>query len=427
MPESGESTAQSSTKKNPITSIKVLTIEYYTDHMRLCDKRDDWHDSATAAEQRLIAELKPEYRQGQNGDRAQPVSHSWGEHIGLKVVLKVEPPDADPETGTLIGESERNALSFASGTVSFTGGVMTVFAVAKAALPPQIDLIDGVAVRWKVTTHVKTHSPCGESKLEIYVTAGKPGPASSWPMADNNGWNHNWITAFRMKHAVKVAAGQAHEHDIVKKIWESYGGAYDLSADGNLNPWNLAASGETAQCMTICAFIESAAAMLGLVGTVVYCWPAFEDSKEPNVTKSVKPGNPTVWALASPRFHGATRSISSPPHSVHHQHNRFAGWEIVAMVDHGGTLAKWTPGWNNYEATFRYTDPGGVTRYYGGGGPIEDTPAQVLDRVCALIAWCYRTSQSWRSFCWPPGPIRWWTSPRTPWPPSTMDSTVLPG
>jgi hypothetical protein len=427
MPEAGEPTATSSTKKNPITSIKVLTIAYNTDHRVLRDKRDDWRDAATADEQKWIAELKPEYRQGQNGDKAQPISHSWGERIGVRVELKVEPPDADPEAGTLIGESDRAELSFVSGTTSFTGGVMTVTALANAALPAKIDLINDVAVRWKVTTNVKTHSPCGESKHEIYVTAGKPMLAKSWPMKNNNGQDHNWVTAFRMKKAVSLTKGQSQGHDIVKKIWESYGGAYFLNANGNLNPWNLAVSGTKAQCMTICAFIESAAAMLGIVGTLVYCWPSFSDLTGSDVTKSIKAGHPTVWALASPTFRAQQRSVTSPPHSDHQQHSKFGGSEIVSMVDHAGTHANWSPGWNNYEATFRYTDPGGVTKYYGGGGPIEDTPAHVLDKVCAVIAWCYRTSQSMKTFCSPPGPIRWWTTQRTPWPPSTMDSTVLPG
>jgi hypothetical protein len=427
MPESGESTANSSTKKKPITSIKVLTITYNTDHRVLRDKRDNWHDAATAAEQKWISELKPEYRQGENGDKAQPISHSWGERIGVRVELKVEPPDADLESGTLIGESDRAELSFVSGETAFTGGIVTVMALANAALPAKIDLIDGVAVRWKVTTDVKTHSPCGESKHEIYVTAGKPMLAKSWPMTNNNGQNHNWVTAVRMRHAVKLTKGKSQGHDIVKKIWESYGGAYDLSANGYLNPWNLSASGTTAQCMTICAFIESTAAMLGIVGTLVYCWPSFSDLNGPDVTKSIKAGNPTVWALASPTFRPQQRSITSPPHSDHQKHSKFGGSEIASMVDHAGTPANWTPGWNNYEATFRYTDPGGVTKYYGGGGPIDDTPAQVLDQVCAVIAWCYSTSQSMRTFCSPPGPLRWWTTARTPWPPSTMDSTMLPG
>ena len=109
---------------------------------------------------------------------------------------------------------------------------MTVTALANAALPAKIDLIDGEAVRWKVTTDVKTHSGCGESKHEIYVTAGKPMLAQSWPMTNNNGQNHNWVTAVRMRHAVKLTQGKSQGHDIVKKIWESYGGAYDLGANG---------------------------------------------------------------------------------------------------------------------------------------------------------------------------------------------------
>ena len=74
-----------------------------------------------AGEQKWIADLKPEYRQGENGDKAQPISHSWGERIGVRVELKVEPPDADLESGTLIGESGRAELSFVSGELRLHG------------------------------------------------------------------------------------------------------------------------------------------------------------------------------------------------------------------------------------------------------------------------------------------------------------------
>jgi hypothetical protein len=223
MPEmnDGASGLAASTHNNPITDIKVLYISYNTDHRILRNKRDNWKNPATATEQDWIANSKPEYRRGENGDKAQPVSHSWEHPVGMWVYIKVEPPDADPEVGKLIGESGRAELSFKSPEWLFVGGEEWVPVYANAPLPKKIDLIEDFAVHWKAATDVKTHSPCGESKHEIYVTAGKPMLASSWPMTSNNGQNHNWVTAFRMKHAAKTAKDQSKGHDIVKKIWAS--------------------------------------------------------------------------------------------------------------------------------------------------------------------------------------------------------------
>jgi hypothetical protein len=421
-------TGPAASSTNPITDIKVMAISYATDHRVLLDKRDTWHDPISAAERDWIANQKPEYRRGENGDKALPISHTWGERIGIWVKIRVEPSDAEPESGTLMGQSSRPEVSFQSPQWTFPGGESWVLAYADAALPAKIDLIEDVTVTWKAVTNIKTHSPCGESKHEIYVTAGRPKLAKGWPMTDNLG-NHNWVTAFRMKHAVKTAKGQSKGHDIVQKIWDSYGSEYDLMANGAMNPWNLSVAETTAQCMTICAFIESAAGMLGIVGRLVYCWPSFVENPgaDPEVTKSFNPGTPGVWALASPTFHPQSRLVTSPPHSGHQQHSKYGPSETVAMVDHHGSTARWTPGWNNYEATFRYTE-NGVTKYYGGGGSVQDTPSKVLDDVCAVISWCYSTAEGHgRSFCNPPGPCRWWSHfHRTPWPPPTTESP-LPG
>lgn len=102
------------------------------------------------------------------------------------------------------------------------------------------------------------------------------------------------------------------------------------------------------------------------------------------------------------------------------------------MVDHATSRGVWAPGWNSYEATFRYTDDQNITKYYGGGGPMENTPEEILDGVCSLVAWCYYTAESVRkniganTLCNPPGPLRWWKTKRQGWPPSTLDQEILP-
>ena len=408
-----------------LKDVQIVTIRYLTDNQEIRTKYDNWKDPANAGENMLIAHFKPEYKRGQNSGKALPVSHTWDKKIELEVEVDVTPEGCVPEDGVLSGTSALGHLSFKSGKTTFSPGRMPVRVTANAELPKKIDVVDDYAIQWSTKTDRITISDSGTSKHEIYVVAGPIHYAQSWPMINNNG-NHNYPTAFRMKHAAKTAIGKTAFHDIVKALHASYGGEYDLGAPGNLNPWNLAASGTRAQCMTICAFMESAAGLLGLEGRVVYVWPNFDDpGSGGEMTKAWNAGA-GAWAAASPTFVSQKRTVTAPPHTSSTQHHKYSPAEWVAMVDHATTgTGQWVPGWNNYEATFRFTDSG-VTKYYGGGGPIENSPVEVLDKVCAVVTWCYSTSISGRTFCNPPGPCKWWKVVR-PWPPSTMSSEHLPG
>ena len=415
-------------EKKELTNVQVVSIEYLTDHKLMLDKHDDWRDPVSPVEKKRIKDYGPEFVRGQNGGKARPVTHTWDQKVSIKVVVKVDPIDCVPEKGVIEGKSSLPHLSFRSAEAEFSGGVMTIPSalVAQKPLPKKVDLVENVTVKWSAKTDQTTISDSGTSIHEVYVTTGAPVMADSWPMESNRG-DHNFPTAFRVKHAVKTARRENDPHAMVRRIWQSYGGEYDLSAPGDLNPWNLAASGTRAQCMTICSFMQSAAGLLGLRGQVVYVWPNFAEPTGAETTKSYN-ARAEAWAAASPRFQSQKRSIKSPPHSPQTKHNQYGSIEQVALVDHATNTATgdWIPGWNNYEATFRFED-GGVTKYYGGGGPIEDSPKAVLDKVCAVITWCYSTSASVKTFCSPPGPCKWWGKPRTPWPPPTMDSEMLRG
>ena len=350
----------------------------------LLDKTDDWKDPSTPAELTPIA--KPEYIRGTNGDKAKPVSHTWDQKMTAWLHVKVDPPDCDPEDGIFIGTSNLPHVSFKSERIKFSGGLISLFVEATAPLPKQIDVIDNASVQWSAQTDQRTISNSGGSTHEIYVTAGDPRTAPSWPMAANSNpstgvpVNHNFFTAFRMKHAATKAKGKSALHDIVQALWNSYGLAYDLNANGFMNPWNLAVAGTTAQCMTICGFLQSAAGMLGLQGDLVYVRPTFDEPpNSPGLTKSYNAGA-KAWAVASTSFVPTRRQVTAPPHSSKTKHHKYSSFEVISMIDNAGAPSNWTPGWNNYEATFRFDD-GTTAKYYGGGGSVENSPTETLNAV----------------------------------------------
>ena len=96
--------------------------------------------------------------------------------------------------------------------------------------------------------------------------------------------------------------------------------------------------------MTICAFMESAAGLLGLEGRVVYVWPNFDDpGNDAAMTKSWN-ARAGAWAAASPSFVKQKRAVTVPPHSSM-GHGKYSSTESVAMVDHAtagsGRMAAW--------------------------------------------------------------------------------------
>jgi hypothetical protein len=424
--------------KKPIIDIQIVDFTYLTDHKVMLDKTDDWQDPVTPAELKKIADSKPEYVRGANGNKARPISHTWSsdpattsgpiEKMTAYLHVKVDPPDCDPEGGILIGTSNLPHVSFKSQRITFSGGMILVFVEADAPLPREINVLENVSVQWSAQTDLRTISNSGTSIHEIYVTAGDPVTAASWPMTDNQALpggpkNHNFFTAYRMKFAAKSAPFLSKPHDIVNAIWGLYFDQYDLSAPGNMNPWNLATRRIGAQCMTICAFFQSVAGMLGLKGDVVYVYPTFDEPPTaPNLTKSYN-GVGRCWVAASTEYQPVLRQITAPPHSSKTKHHKYRMTEYIAMIDNAGVPQNdWTPGWNSYEATFQYND-GTTTKYYAGGGGVADSPRKVLDNVCAFVAWCYNSN----TVCNPPGPARWWGPPRTPWPPKTLNKETLPG
>ncbi|MEE9443243.1 MAG: LysM peptidoglycan-binding domain-containing protein [candidate division Zixibacteria bacterium] len=421
--------------KKPIASIKLVSITYITDHHVMLAKYDDWKNPQNGDERKKIE--KPEFIAGKNDDEALPISHTWKQKIKMKVKMKVEPVNCLSAKGKLIGTGKHPGLSFKSGKTKFVSGFVEVVVTADDKLLEEVGVVEDYEIKWSVQGDGLNIQDAGTSKHDIYITTGTPKVAKSWPMANNDGKNHNYLTANRVRYAALIAQKKKDPHEIVKSIWESYNGSYDLSANGNKNPWKLVVDDERGQCMTICSFIESAAAMLGLKGQLVFVWPSFAKPKGKGMTRSHN-DYAKAWAAASPVYQEQKRSSSKrPPHSANSEHHKHFPKEIVSMVDHAtaGDGVTWLPGWNTYEATFRFTD-NKVTKYYGGGGPIEDSPSEILEKVCALISWCYYVPKPGtqflyaQTFCLTDGQesCLWWsTHHRNPWPPPPMAAEVLPG
>lgn len=421
--------------KKPIASIKIVSITNITDHHVMLAKYDDWKNPQNEDEKKLVG--KPEFVAGENDDESLPISHTWKQKIKMKVKVRVEPEDCLSAKGKLIGTGNHACFTFKSSKKKFVSGLVEVVVTADEELAEEVGIIEDYEIKWSVQGDGLNIEDAGTSKHDIYITTGKPKLAESWPMANNGGQNHNYLTANRVRYAAALAQQKSDPHEIVKSIWESYNGSYDLSANGNKNPWKLMVDDERGQCMTICSFIESAAAMLGLKGQLVFVWPSFSKPKGKGMTRSYN-DYAEVWAAASPIYQKQERSSKKrPPHSANSEHHKHYAKEIVSMVDHAtaGDGVTWMPGWNTYEATFRFT-ANKVTKYYGGGGPIEDSPSEILEKVCALISWCYYVPKPGtqllyaQTFCMTNDKkscVWWSTNNREPWPPPSMANTALPG
>lgn len=350
-------------KCKPITSIKIISLEFLSDHKLLKDYFKNWDDGGTRY-------AKPEWTSAHQ----YPVSHNMDKEVEVKIELEVLPSDACPETGDLKGEGP-NGLLFEQKGFVFSAGKHTLSLKSDKKLEKKVKILD-FKIAWKTAGVSVAVTPASTSN-KMYVTYDTP---------YNDTPFDNAVTEKRLEWVCNLCNGDTNGHESVKKIHDSTG-TFDLSASIPLQRWEIA-GGQSAQCMDLSKFYMLATEMLGLrTGEVVYLYP--------------QPGKKTKESTSGSENERRSISGSTPAHASATTHNKLNPNEEILLVD----MSK---GWNNFEACYKFTHPDTTgsmkTRYYAGGASIYDTPQEVMESVCSETHWTFESSLGGWSICTTPGP-----------------------
>lgn len=367
------------TAKVKITSIRLTSFEFTTDHQKILDNTVNWQGTGNRYP-------KPEWKEGRSNPSPIGISHNRGQKVKVKIEFEVKPSNATSVTGEIKGSGGGGYLQFLEKT-SLSGGKHSATLTSMTKLPDIVAALKGKRIRWKVTADGQTFNIGKVGQYNLYLTHAPPHNSTSYD---------NTVTEKRMEWVCTTCSGDTAPHESVKKIHDKTG-SFDLSASIPIPRWRIA-GGTSAQCMDLSKFYQLAAEMLGLSqgnvslpdpsitrdtgsGEVVYLYP-----QPGKTTKESASGNDCVRrAVAS----------STPPHPSPTTHDDYLAHEEVLLVDGSG-------GWNNFEACYKYQQ-GGTTKYYAGGAGIESTKQQVMESVCQRTDWTYKALGGW-SVCTNPGP-----------------------
>ena len=274
----------------------IQSIEYVGDNRVVLDKRDDWRDPASARERQVIGDES-------DASLARLASYRWGQPVRVRVMVQMAEAPSPGVVVTLAGRSAERLLSMppAKPIRSMKGCTLIEFAPTAAEnLPASIAKVAG-HVQWELRVGRRT-IVLGQSQHVVLVTAGAPRRAESWPVAGVGAelalGDHNAFTAFRLEHAVLIASGTRSATEAAEHVWRYAMHHYDLSADSDLNPWELLDEDGAGQCMTVASFIEAVVKMLGFPGgRVVYVYPSLSRPKNPALVATPHPIIPGAFTV----------------------------------------------------------------------------------------------------------------------------------
>jgi hypothetical protein len=324
-----------------------------------------------------------------------------------------------PGTVALIGRSAVRGLSMRSTAVEARGPTALLFEVTAAEkLPDRIALISG-EVRWSLQPARGRPIPCGRTTHTVFVTAGPPRPALSWPMRGRDEGaarvDHNAFTVARLKGAVEIAAGAASATAAAEKAWRAAIRHYEFDADPDVNPWRLLLQDAGGQCMTTASFIEAVVGVLGFsAGAFVDVYPAFKKPEDPRATAYAHPIIRGAYTVEAPEYDASRQfrkvvAASIPAAGVHSaaeaaRHRGRRGFERLKFRDVHGEL-------HNYASAF-VVEERGQRSYFGGGyATIYHDAVSFLAGACLAVVWAYDDGDDdWESICDRPGPAYWWAT-----------------
>ncbi len=342
----------------PIAAIKILSVEFASDHNLLKNYAADWDDGGARFP-------KPEWTPANQ----HPISHTMDKPVELKVKIEVSPPNACPETGTLRGEGP-GGMVFEKSGYTFRPGQDTIPLKSDRNLDKKIQELD-FKVSWTTKGTSVSISP-SQTANTMYVTMDTPTTPPRRP----------GITLKRMRQAVKATggAGSVNPHGIVKHVmskWSTfnlnqvYDNEWELADDRTYPPGDPKAGQLVgADCQTIVRYTESVIKMVGCPGKAEFI---------------------VVWAKVPTPAHGEENPAYTPNVANPKQwYNSFRPFD-AAKAKWRATLLDSSGGHNKYEACLRFTYPEASSapadkKYYAGGVGVKNNPDEVI-RVFTSMNW----------------------------------------
>lgn len=346
-------------KCKPIDAIRIVSVEFRSDHQLLKDHDKNWEDGGTRFK-------KPDWTPA----RSNPVSHTMDLPVELVLTFEVSPADACPEVGDIVGTGP-GKLRFEKSGVSFTPGKQSLTLTSTEKLDKVIQAL-AFDISWSATKVSAGFTPA-TTATTMFVTMDTP----STPRSPG-------VTLKRMRHAVAATGGAASldPHTIVKHViskWNEFN--LDVQFD---NEWELAddktfpvghkKAGQLigADCQTIVRHAESVIKMVGCPGKAeaIVVW-----AKVPSPSKGEENAFPRPNVVDPVQQHNTFRK-PDPKRS---------SW-VAGLVDGAGGL-------NKFEACLRFTHPEGsklpnAVRYYPGGVTAVMADANQVIRVFTSLSWC---------------------------------------
>jgi hypothetical protein len=380
---------------SPITSVKVISLAFLTDHHLMLDNNSDWKNTGN-----LFS--KPEWPYGK---ASSPISHTKNQNVGVEVEFEVNPPNASAVIAEVTGAAQLTDSGGGTQSLQFstkwaiTGGNKKVKLQSVGPLPDTVTKLTG-DIRWSIKT-TQTFDAGASWGHTIYVTMDIPQKASGL---------EDGITQYRMEKSVsliqktgKATAPWNQAPDaIVLALMGSIPG-YTLLPDPAVNnarpgvdhpqyknnfggAWNIADFiSNSAECQAIVRFVRAVIKQIGCPGVaqimMVYNDPTvnngnttLEDDYE-NPSQTEANGDPLLGLWHTPfqtvngRKSEALLLAGSPSLVV----------GTVFDRNNKGRLPGLSP--NFFEACLKFTDPAGTTQYFPGGvgGAVYPTKEAVMN------------------------------------------------
>ena len=338
----------------PISSIRIVSIAFFSDHNLLKDHDANWNDGGARFPQ-------PEWTPA----KQHPLSHTMDRAVEVELTIDVAPANACPETGTLRGAGP-GGMVFEKTGHTFKPGRSKIKVVSDRNLEKKIQELD-FAIDWSTTGTSASISPA-QTKNTMFVTMDTPSTPPARP----------GITLKRMRHAVRATAGAGSldPHVIVQHVmskWSRFN--LDVVYD---NAWELGddardpVTGDLigADCQTIVRHTDKIIKMIGCPGKAEFI---------------------VVWAKVPTPAKGEENPAYEPnvvsPKQWYNDHRPFdasrAKWR-AALVDGDGRG-------NRYEACLRFTHPDAsadpdAKKYYAGGVGVKKDADEVI-HVFETMSW----------------------------------------
>jgi hypothetical protein len=370
--------------RKKITQIQLTKLTYKSDHHLMLDNHVDWLPTGSLY-------TKPEWTIGTS---CNPVSHSMNQVITLDLEFDVQPPDADPDIGDIIGKAPLKTpdsttlyYTFAATYQKFKGGTVQVTATLRTVAPDHVIRLTG-DIAWSVTTRENGSFDAGSSTgHDHFITMSTPVNAPT---------REAGITQRRMRMSVtRVAEANSNDPHAIAKYLQNRFHGYTLKTDPAVpakynHPQYFAHQGQTesgagawpaiefvdqtAECQAIIRWVRAVMLQVGCPGTmsVVVVWADPSDGK-------VKEGD---WDAGVGGLVSVQKTVNGKV------------WQATLAddnVEEGDVIEYGSVGFNNFEACLKLTY-GGKTMYYGGGAGDYETKEKVITAFTALIWYSWVTT-----------------------------------